>query len=118
MSNEEVERAIEFLLNNQAQHDARLGRLENIVADLAENQKVLSATVDSLSATVDSLSATVDRLSANMDAMVLEVREGLGSIMEVAKQTMDAVRQVAEIGGDTRRRVFILEDRMDALAEN
>ena len=111
MSNEEVERAIEFLLNNQAQHDARLGRLENIVADLAENQKVLSATVDSLS-------ATVDRLSANMDAMVLEVREGLGSIMEVAKQTMDAVRQVAEIGGDTRRRVFILEDRMDALAEN
>ena len=104
MSNDEVERAIEFLLNNQAQHDARLGRLENIVADLAENQKALSANVEIL--------------SANMDAMVLEVREGLGSIMQVAKQTMDAVRQVAEIGGDTRRRVFILEDRMDALAEN
>ena len=104
MSNEEVERAIEFLLNNQAQHDARLGRLETIVIELAENQKALSANMETL--------------SANMETMMLEFREGLGSIMEVAKQTMDAVRQVAEIGGDTRRRVFILEDRMDALAEN
>ena len=104
MSNEEVERAIEFLLNNQAQHDARLGRLETIVIELAENQKAMSANMETL--------------SANMETMMLEFREGLGSIMEVAKQTMDAVRQVAEIGGDTRRRVFILEDRMDALAEN
>ena len=104
MSNEEVERAIEFLLNNQAQHDARLGRLETIVIELAENQKAMSANMETL--------------SANMETMMLEFREGLGSIMEVAKQTMDAVRQVAEIGGDTRRRVFILEDRLDTLAEN
>ena len=111
MSNEEVERAIEFLLNNQAQHDARLGRLETIVIELAENQKAMSANMETLS-------ANMETLSANMETMMLEFREGLGSIMEVAKQTMDAVRQVAEIGGDTRRRVFILEDHLDTLAEN
>ena len=96
MSNEEVERAIEFLLDNQAQHDVRLARLENIVVELAVSQK---------------------EMRADMQTMLREFRAGIEHILGVAERAMTAVHKLADAEFDTRKRVRFLEDRVDILEE-
>ena len=103
MSNEEVERAIEFLLDNQAQHDVRLARLENIVVELAVSQKEMRADMQTM--------------RADMQTMLGEFREGIEHILGVAERAMTAVHKLADAEFDTRKRVRFLEDRVDILEE-
>jgi hypothetical protein len=84
MTDDRVERAIQFLLDNQAAHDVRRARLEEIVVEIANNQK----------------------------EMQLEFRESLEKILTVAEETMKAVQAVAEAETRTIRRVDEIEDKI------
>ena len=97
MTNDELERAIQFLLNNQAAfdarqaaHDERLAALERLVKDLATNQLQLQA----------------------------EFREGFEMLTNISEQTMKSVQLVAEAEARTIRRVGDLETRVDKLAQD
>ena len=91
---EEIQRTIQFLLENQAAHDSRLAALEISVNKLTEATSALVVT---------------------QREMQGEFREGLRSILAVSEQTMVAVRQVAEAEARTIKRVSGLESRVDAI---
>lgn len=81
MTPEQMERAIEFLLNNQADQDVRLGKLKEIVGELAQNQREIQ----------------------------IEFREGFENLISVSEQTQQAVKDVLELEARTFGRVKSLE---------
>ena len=58
----DVEKTIEFLINNQAKHEERLTRLETVVGTLA-------GSVGSLAGSVDKLADNIERLDEAMVAL-------------------------------------------------
>lgn len=96
MTNEEMERAIEFLLKHQADFDARITRMEAIqaettqqiresAADTTQHLRELSARqdrtqvqLDHLSTVVASIAEATQRNSADIDVLVKLV----GSVIE------------------------------------
>ncbi len=99
MNPERVERAIQFLLDNQATHDGRLARLEN--------------TVHELSSTVQRLEHTVEKMSDDLYAGLHQMNEGLQALTGVAEKTMLMVQQVAQSQISTNRRLEAVEWRVD-----
>lgn len=108
---EEMQRTIQFLLDNQATHDARLAEIET-------NLNKLSKEVSALSKEVSALANSQQELIDAQQTMQNEFREGLQRIIEISEQTNTAVRQIAEAEARTIRRVNALEDRVDALEDS
>jgi uncharacterized coiled-coil protein SlyX len=85
MSNEEVERAIGFLLESQAKHDAQIGELREAVAETnrtvqmhAESQLQLNETLTTaITALADSQSRTDERLT-RLAGLVEKLAERVG----------------------------------------
>ena len=98
---EEMQRTIQFLLDNQAAHDARLAEIE--------------VNLNKLSAQVSAIADTQQEMQDVIQVMQSEFREGLQRILEISEQTNAAVRLIAEAEARTIRRVNVLEDRVDAL---
>ncbi len=105
---EEIQRTMQFLLENQAAHDSRLAALEISVNKLTEATSVLVGTQQEMQGVVQDMQGV-------MQDMQGEFREGLRSILAVSEQTMVAVRQVAEAEARTIKRVSGLEARVDAI---
>jgi flagellar biosynthesis chaperone FliJ len=80
MNEESVERAIQFLLDNQAGHDARLARLEETVQKLGDN--------------LNKLSEITDELSEKLFAGVGQMRQDLEALTAMSERTMAMVQQV------------------------
>ena len=94
MNNEQIERAIQFLLDNQAGYEVRLARLESLVTELTHIQK---------------------EMQSDLQLLRLEVREGVGQILHSNEQTMSAVRHLSE--AETRHSWHIsqLAERVERL---
>lgn len=85
MTNEEMERAIKFLLDSQAHLTANVG-------SLSETVDKLSGTVDKLSGTVDKLTETVDRTAGGITALlaIAEIHEReIAALNEASRATDD-----------------------------
>jgi len=101
MTPEEIERTIEFLLNNQAAHDARLAELE--------------AAVKSTNDSVKSLAEGIESLKETTSSMLSEFRAGFDILVTLSEQTMASVKQIAEAEVRTIKRVDSVEQRLDRL---
>jgi prefoldin subunit 5 len=90
MTSEEVERAIKFLLNSQAQLTANVGSL--------------SETVDKLSGTVGKLSEKVDRTADSVIALL--------AIAEIHEREIETLKQTVEANSGAGRET---DDKLNAL---
>src|ERR1700748_3574844 len=86
MTPEEMQRIMQFLLNNQAAHDARLAEIEI-------NIKELSAQTSALANNQREMQVTMQGMQEMMRSRQMEFREGLQSILEVSAQTLASVKQ-------------------------
>ena len=105
---EEMQRTMQFLLENQAAHDARLAAIEI-------NLDKLSIQTSNLARTQQELQEGMHSLQEGMQSMQGEFREGIQKILTASEQTLASVRQIAEAEVRTIKRVNVLEDRVDAL---
>jgi hypothetical protein len=96
MMPEQTERAIEFLLNNQANQDVRLAKLESVVSQLAENRK---------------------EMQEGMILLQTELREGIEKIVTISEETQRAAKDVLELETRTFRRVKFVETQVGSLEE-
>ena len=94
MNPEQIERTIEFLLNNQAAHDTSLAELETTVKDLANS---------------------VGQLAETTNSILIEFRAGFDTLVTLSEQTMASVKQIAEAEVRTIKRVDSVEQRLDRL---
>jgi len=101
MTPEQIERTIEFLLGNQAAHDARLAELEVAVKTTNDSVKNLSDAVEDLRGTTSS--------------MLTEFRAGFEVLIILSEQTMTSVKQIAEAEVRTIKRMDSIENRLGQL---
>lgn len=112
---EEMQRTIQFLLDNQAAHDARLAEIEVKLDKLTDNTLALAKNQQELANTQREMQEDMKAIFGRMETMQSEFQEGLEKIVAISEQTYAAVRQVAEAEVQTKRRVGILEERVDVL---
>lgn len=101
MNEEKVERAINFFLDNQAAHDVRLAKLEEIVAQLAINQ---------------------DKMGEDLYEGLRQMSEGIEKLTQVCEKTVQQVQHILklEIRNSTRNRKLenlsqSIQDRIEGL---
>jgi outer membrane murein-binding lipoprotein Lpp len=110
MSNEEIERAIDFLLKSQATSEARIDRLSEQVSQLSSNVDQLRGTVDQLAGTVAQLNDTVAQLGSRPDSFA----DNQANIMRVMMQSLEAQARSNESMASRQSRT---EDALVRLAE-
>jgi hypothetical protein len=86
---EEMQRTIQFLLDNQAAHDARLADIEVKLARLTDNTLALAKNQQELANTQREMQ---EDMRAIFGSMHNEFSEGLQKILESAEQTQALIR--------------------------
>src|ERR1044071_5377184 len=101
MTGEELERAIAFIVEQQAQATAKMDSLIETVGTLARTVESLSGTVESLSGTVEKQSGKVDRTADSVTALL--------AIAEIHEREITELRQTqAEAQSRTDERLNAL----------
>jgi len=104
MSDDKMERTIQFILEQQAQNTVAIGQLTGTVSNL-------SNIVDKLSGTVDKLSDKVDRTADGINALlaIAEIHEQeITELRESVNTVNESVSTVDERGRETDERLNAL----------
>lgn len=109
MTGEEMERAIEFLLNHHA-------RVSSDIEGLKEAQMRTAANIDALSENVSRLEAQAEADRRDMretfDSVAEEMRDGFNKLILSNEITRDLSNQVTRLAIETSQRVTVLEDNL------
>lgn len=112
MTHEDMERAIEFLLQHQAKTDAQLAQLSAVTAENIHNIAQLTSNVDQLTSTVDHLASDVGQLTSDVREIVGaygELRDDVNRLVDIVENTHDFAIQIARLADATEKRVTRLE---------
>lgn len=102
MTGEEMERAIQFLIEHHA-------KVSTDIESLKEAQERTAANLESLAQSVSRL----ERETRGMfESMTEEMREGFNKLILGNEVTRDLTNQVARLAITTSQRVTILEDKL------
>lgn len=123
MTGEEMERAIQFLIEHHAKVSTNIDRLSADIEGLKEAQKMTAANIDLLTETVVGFAESVSRLEAEAETNRREMRETFDSVTEEMRDyfnklilsnevTRDLASQVARLAIATSQRVTVLEDKL------
>ena len=102
MTGEEMERAIQFLIEHHA-------KVSTDIESLKEAQERTAANLESLAQSVSRL----ERETRGMfESMTEEMREGFNKLILGNEVTRDLTNQVARLAMTTSQRVTVLEDKL------
>jgi len=105
MTGEEMERAIQFLI----EHHANVGAG---IEGLKEAQERTAANLDTLTGIVVGLSQNVSRLEEQAEVNREEIRDGFNKLILSNEVTRDLAQRVARVAIETVQRVTTIEDRL------
>ena len=108
MTNEEVERAIEFLLDHHAKVSTDIGGLREAVSELKDVQRQQAENIDRLT-------ADVQALTGNVEAMRGEMQDGFNHLIIANEVTRKLAEDVARLFIGMSQRVTGVERRLDDL---
>lgn len=103
MNEDKIERAIQFLLDNQAGHDVRLARLEEIVEKLTINQ--------------DKVQEDIKTMREDLYEGLRQMNEGIEKLTKVSEATMQQFQNVLELEIRNSTRIKRLENFTVSLDE-
>jgi predicted nuclease with TOPRIM domain len=107
MTNDELERAIDFLLKNQANADARIARTDEQLARIAERHEQLAESLVRLSASHEQLAARLDSFADTQAGIMRVMTQTLAAQDEINNSLRATVRDLAseqKAGDDALRR--------------
>jgi uncharacterized coiled-coil DUF342 family protein len=113
MTDEEVERAIESLLNHHAKVSAD-------IQEFKEAQKITTATVASLASQADAdrremretIEGLVEEMRDRYNSAIDEMRDGFNKLILANEITRDLISQVARLEIGTNQRVTAIEEKL------
>jgi len=105
MTGEEMERAIEFLLNHHA-------RVSSDIEGLKDAQKSTAANIDALAETVVSLAESVSRLEAQAELDRQETRDAIDKLILGNEVTRSLAQDVSRLAITTSQRVTTIEEKL------
>jgi hypothetical protein len=97
MSNENIERRIEFIIEQQAKFSADIEQLKEVQAQQAES--------------INNLTTNVHELTDNMEAMRVEMREGFNNLIVANEVTRKLAEDVARLTVQNSQRITRLEEK-------
>jgi hypothetical protein len=105
MTGEEMERAIEFLINHHAQ-------VSTDIEALKEAQKTTTATIATLAETVVSLASSVSRSEAQAELTRQETRDAIDNLILANEVTRSLAQDVSRLAITTSQRVTTIEEKL------
>jgi hypothetical protein len=115
MTNEEVERAIEFLLEHHSKFSADIDELKEIQRQQTENLNRLTANVEATREEMRTRGEEMQTMREEMRAGFDEMREAVNNLIIANEVTRELAENVARLEVQTSRRVTGLERRVDDL---
>jgi len=123
MTGDELDRAIEFLLQQQSKLSVDIENLKDSQAETSRKIDALTSKLDSLASTVDTLASTVDQLSnivadgfirteTQIESGWADTREAIGNLIIANESTRDLAQKVATLSLQTSQRVTNLEAKL------
>ena len=117
MTNEEMERAIEFLLGHHAKVSADTERLTDRLDRLAVAQTKTTNDLQMLTGKVLELTDGVASTQSQLESVIEEMREGFNNLIVANEVTRKLAEDVARLDIKTSQRVTHLEGRVDDLEQ-
>ncbi|HEU4387321.1 MAG TPA: hypothetical protein VFV34_05955 [Blastocatellia bacterium] len=125
MTNEERDRAIEFLISNQTKNTADIGMMRESIDRLTEDISKLTGEVGNLTGEVENLTGEVGNLTSvvtdlkDIQHQMLvqaesdrqEIREAINNLIVANEVTRDLAQNAARLAIATNHRVTLLEGR-------
>jgi len=87
----DVEKTIEFLIGNQAAHDERIARIENVVGTLVDNVRHLDDVMVTLAESHIKLVERMDTLTARVDTIAQQSAERDRRLDERVDKVVNAI---------------------------
>ncbi|MCI0491298.1 MAG: hypothetical protein L0229_32305 [Blastocatellia bacterium] len=116
MTGEEMERAIEFLLEHHAKFSADIDILKEVQAQASRDVSALASVVSELADTVARVETQMvegfARVEAQAEAMRQEMRENFDNLILANEITRKLAADVANLAVQTARRVTDLESKL------
>jgi hypothetical protein len=105
MTGEEMERAIQFLINHHA-------KVSSDIEGLKEAQKSTAANIAALTETVVSLASSVSRLEAQGELDRQETRDAIDKLILGNEVTRSLAQDVSRLAIATSQRVTTIEEKL------
>lgn len=112
MTNEEMEKAIEFLLEHHAKFSTDIGKLEARQAQTTADLQLLTGKVAELTDNVSRLEIQMGELGEKVDSIITEMRDGFDKLILANESTRDLAEKVAQLTINTSQRVTKLEEKI------
>ena len=94
MTGEEMERAIEFLLQGQANHEARLGELTERVGELTERVGELTEKINQLTAQVTETSKQLQTYAETQSEFIRATTKSITGLSEAQAKTDERLNKL------------------------
>jgi archaellum component FlaC len=112
MTPEQMEKAIEFILNQQAKNEQEIAQLTANVSNISGQIGHISDQIGRVSKQTESISEQVERISEQMERGWEEMREGFNALTGGLLETKRLAEQVAELNIHTSKRVTAIEKKI------
>jgi hypothetical protein len=108
MNQAQIEKTIEFLLDNQAKFHSDLELLKESVQGISENQK---ETDKQIKVMAENTNAQIQALTDNVEAMHLETREAFNNLIIANESTCNFANEIAKLVVNVSQRLIRLEEQ-------
>lgn len=105
MTDEQMERAIEFLLDHHAKFSADIDELKEVQRQQAKN-------IDKLTADVQALTENTSAMQSQMDSIITEMRDGFNKLILGNEISRDLAEQATRLAIAVSQRVTGLDQRV------
>ena len=111
MTGQEMEKAIEFLLNHAASVDTKIALL--VEAQTRTNTQIngLGGRIDALGERIDALAERIEETRQIMDEGFKETRAALNRLMDVCENARDDAINTSKYANDLDKRIARLEKK-------
>ena len=111
MSSDNIQRKMDFIVEQQAKFTVDIELLKESIGLLKESIGQLRESQKSLTADVQALTVNVNELTETVGTMQTEMREGFNNLILANEATRKLTEEVALLAINTSRRVTRLEEK-------
>lgn len=112
MTGEEMERAIEFLLEHHAKFSSDIHELKVAQAQTTADLQTLTGKVVELTDNVSRLETRMEEMSETVQNVIEEMHDGFNKLILANEVTRDLAEKAAQLAINTSHRVTSIENKL------